>query len=549
MKNKRIYSVIFHSIQKNLFLTVITLLSVAGSVILSLIPPLLLERLINTLTQSQSPAISIMIGYYVLLLISTLFDSLQQITLVTFGQRISHSLRSVMSQKLKKLPADTFVTIPQGIFVSYFVNDIDTIEDLFTDGIISMMADLFRIISIFIILFMKNKGLALLMLVVIPLVALYTKHVQKKTLQAQKENRRAVSQENKMIPEVLRNFRTIKTLQKESFFLQKYDEALQNGYVAMEKTNFYDAVYSPVIIICNTIVVAIVYLLSSTNNPILLSFFGMSVGTAVAVINYISQIFSPIESIGMEIQTVQSAIAGLSRIEEFLSLPEREIPEHLLDLDEKKAAILFKNVTFGYDVNLPVLNDVSFQIETNEHVTIIGRTGAGKSTIFKLLLGLYEANQGMITVYGQDVSKLSDNEKRKLFGYVEQTFHPVPGTILDQITLGDSSISMQDVLSAVQLTGLSNTIENLPQGYKTPMNTSLFSQGELQLLSIARSVVSHPKILLLDEITANLDVETEAHILDILQKASLDRTVVSISHRIHEKNGGRTIEISSTKKS
>lgn len=312
----------------------------------------------------------------------------------------------------------------------------------------------------------------------------------------------------------------------------------------MEKTNFYDAIYSPVILILNAIVVAVVMLLSATGNHQVLTLFGMSAGTAVAIMNagaFLNfQIFTPEESLGMEIQTIQSAVAGIHRINEFFALDEKQISsrmkngEFLLDKsvsdhvvsNEKTSDVIedfekdalnqnadqnmqnvaelpfveFRNVTFGYDEHV-VLDHLNFQVKTGEQVTLSGRTGAGKSTIMKLLLGLYEPQSGEILLRGVPVTQIQEEDRRNIYGYVEQTFHMVPGTVRDQITLYDPRISDQQV-----------------------------------------KAVTEPELLLLDEITTNLDAETELEILQALKRVSQNRTVISISHRTSAEMG-RIIEI------
>ena len=310
----------------------------------------------------------------------------------------------------------------------------------------------------------------------------------------------------------------------------------------MERTNFYDAVYSPVVLLLNAVVVGIVMLLSASGNARILSLFGMSVGTSVAVINYISRIFAPIESLGMEIQTIQSAMAGVRRIDAFLAQPERAVPKR--NETAARGDVALSHVTFGYG-EAPVLRDFSMTVKQGEQITLVGRTGAGKSTIFKLLLGLYPPQAGTVTIGGVDASAISDRTRRSCIGCVEQHFSRVPGTVLDQITLGDPQITEEMAKHAARLAGIDAAVQALPKGYHTICTEGLFSQGEWQLLSIARAAAANPAVLLLDEITANLDAETEQRVLAALRRASEGRTVLSISHRIYENLGGRTIEIGS----
>ena len=522
-------------------LTVGTLLCVAASVAASLIPPLLLAKVIDRLTGGIPLTFAAVLLYFGSLALEGLLSSAQQTLLVLFGQKMTHALRSEMSRKLTRLPASTLAAQNPGEVAARFSGDVDTVEALFTSGIISMVADACRILSILAVIAVKNTGLALVLLVVLPLFAVFTRHVQKKMLAAQLENRRAVAAVSGQVPETLHNIRTIRALGLESYMERRYDRRIGESYAAMEKTNFYDAVYSPVVLLLNAAVMGIVMLLSASGKAEILALFGMSVGTSVAVISYISRIFTPIESLGMEIQTIQSAMAGVKRIDGFLDQPERAIPP------EREAAargdVVLSHVTFGYGEK-PVLQDFSMTVREGEQVTLVGRTGAGKSTVFRLLLGLYPPESGSITIGGVDVSRITDRERRSCIGCVEQHFSRVPGTVLDQITLGDPRITAEMAQNAARLAGMDDTIRALPQGYAAPCAEGMFSQGEWQLLSIARAAAADPAVLLLDEITANLDAETEARVLEALRRASRGRTVLSISHRIYENLGGRTVEIS-----
>lgn len=543
MKNSNkngVFAAVLEAMRTHRFLTVGTVLCVAASVASSLIPPLLLARVIDRLTGGLPLSFAAVLLYFGSLALEGVFSSAQETLLVLFGQKMTHALRSEMSQKLIRLPADTLVTQNPGEVSARFSGDVDTVEALFTSGIISMAADACRIISILAVIAVKNTGLALILLIVLPLFALFTRRVQKKMLSAQLDNRRAVAAVSGKVPETLHNIRTIRALGLESYMERRYDALIGESYAAVEKTNFYDAVYSPVVLLLNAAVVGIVMLLSASGNAEILTLFGMSVGTSVAVINYISRIFSPIESLGMEIQTIQSAMAGVKRIDAFLAQSERTVvPEHR---DSVHGDVVFSGVTFGYDYK-PVLKDFSMTVKEGEQVTLTGRTGAGKSTLFKLLLGLYTPEKGDITIGEVKVSDIADSERRACVGCVEQHFSRVPGTVLDQITLCDPNITEQMARTAAKLAGIDDAVLSLPDGYNTVCTEGMFSQGEWQLLSVARAAAADPKVLLLDEITANLDTETESRVLEALHRASKGRTVLSISHRLYENLGGRTIEI------
>ena len=555
MKRNRktgVFSAIREAAATHRLLSAGTILCAIASVLASLLPPLLLARVIDTLTGGLSLPFTAALLYFGSLALEGVLSSAQETLLEMFGQRMTHALRSEMSRKLTHLSAATLSAQNPGEVAARFSGDVDTVEALFTSGVISMAADACRILSIFAVIAMKNPGLAVLLLLVMPVLTVFTRHVQKRMLSAQLENRHAVAAISGQVPEALHNIRTIHALGLESYMGRRYDRRIGESYAAVEKTNFYDAIYSPVVLVLNAVVVGVVMLLSASGNAKVLTLFGMSVGTSVAIINYISRIFSPIESLGMEIQTIQSAMAGVKRIDAFLAQPERTIraadashaseADSRISTDSPRGDIAFSHVTFGYGDH-PVLADLSFTVKAGEQVTLVGRTGAGKSTVFRLLLGLYQPEKGSITIGNTDVSQISDRARRSCIGCVEQHFARVPGTVLDQITLGDPRITREMAQKAAQLAGLDAAIRSFPSGYDTPCSDGMFSQGEWQLLSIARAAAADPAILLLDEITANLDAETEAQVLDAFRRASAGRTVLSISHRVYETLGGRAIEI------
>lgn len=547
MKNKSVGRVILNTIKEKWLLTAGIVITVAGAIVMALFPPLILAGIIDTVTSGTMPTFYMIIMYFGFLLITGFMESARETFLTVFGQKITHSLRSALMDKYSRLTTSGLTSQEPGTVVSRFVGDADTVENLFTSGIISMFADVCKIISIVAVIWFKNKGLAIVLLVILPFLFVFTRIIQKNMLAAQIENRRAVGRASGHVPETLHNIRTIHTLGKEKYMAERYDEYICESYAAIEKNNFYDAVYSPVILILNAIVVAVVMLFSASGNQSVLTFFGMSAGTAVAVINYISQIFAPVESLGMEIQTIQSAIAGVHRINEFFEMDELSvkkdsyIAENTAMEADSDVIVDFNNVTFAYD-DKNVVENLSFSVKEGEQVTLSGRTGIGKSTIFKLLLGLYEPDKGSVSIAGQKATAIPDSEKRRIYGYVEQTFHMVPGTVKDQITLYDVSITDEDVIEAAKAAGIHDAIMELDNGYDTICKPEDFSQGQWQLLSIARAAAAKPELLLLDEITANLDADTEKNVLDALNRVSKNRTVISISHRTNARTG-RIIEI------
>ncbi len=541
MKRNSVFAAVCGAAAAHRLLSVGTLLCAAASVLASLLPPLLLARVIDGLTGGIPLTFAAALLYFGSLALEGVLTSAQETLLEILGQKMTHALRAEMSQKLARLPAATLSAQNPGELSARFSGDVDTVEALFTSGVISMAADACRILSILAVIAVKNAGLALILLPVLPLLAAFTRHVQRRTLAAQMENRRAVAAISAQVPEALHNIRTIRALGLEDYMSARYDRRIGESYAAVEKTNFYDAVYSPVVLTLNAAVVGVVMLLSASGDARVLTLFGMSVGTSVAVINYISRIFAPIESLGMEIQTIQSAMAGVKRINAFLAQPERAA-QAAESAAVPRGNVAVDHVTFGYG-GRTVLSDLSFTVKAGEQATLVGRTGAGKSTVFKLLLGLYRPEKGTVTIGGVDVSQITDRQRRSCIGCVEQHFARVPGTVLDQITLGDPRITRDMARKAARLAGLDAAICAFPDGYDTRCTDGMFSQGEWQLLSIARAAAADPAVLLLDEITANLDAQTEARVLEALRRASAGRTVISISHRIYEQLGGRMIEI------
>ncbi|RHK03357.1 ABC transporter ATP-binding protein [Acidaminococcus sp. AM05-11] len=503
---------------------------IVASVVTSLLPPLVLKRVINELTAGKGISFRLSAGYLLLVIVSDLFETAQNSAITIFGQKITHGIRSVLCAKLDRLPADYFTKHPAGQITSVFVNDADTIDTLYSDGIVGMLADSFKLIGILGIIFTECPGLAILLVILTPFLFLLTRHFQRATLVAQRDNRQAIGRVSNHVPETIRNIRMIHVLGKEKYMESRYDAYISDSYNAVNRSNFYDGIYSSIIQIVQAAVVAVM-MVAAVSGLELQGLFGLSVGSAVAVISYVGKLFAPIENIGMELQNIQTAIAGIRHISDFLNVPDRVVPEAEKP-EENAPAVVFDQVTFGYDPSLPILKQLSFTIAPGEHVFILGRSGAGKSTIFKLLLGLYQPQGGAIRLFGENPQAIPDAAKRRVYGCVEQDFQAIQGNLRDQIALFDPAITDEEIWAALRLSRLEAVVRALPEQLDTPMSSGLFSRGQLQLLSIARAVVTSPRLLLLDEITANLDSETEQNILEALEAAAEGRTVLSISHRL-----------------
>ena len=416
----QVRDVILRTVKTQKLLSAGIVITVVGAIIAALIPPLILAEIVDTITEGNGAPLFLILSYFGMIVITGMTESAREGLLTVFGQKITHALRSSMMKKFISLTADNINRQEPGTVVSRFVGDVDTVENLFSSGIISMFADACKILSILFVIWFENRGLTLVLLILLPFLFGFTRHVQKNMLTAQIENRKAVGRASGHVPETLHNIRTIHCLGKENYMEKRYDQYIGESYRAMERTNFYDAVYSPVILILNAVVVAVVMLLSASGNSQILRSFGMSAGTAVAVINYISQIFGPVESLGMEIQTIQSAMAGIHRINEFFKQEEKKETYQAVRIPETDIPVEFKDVTFGYDENV-VLDHVKFQVREGEQVTLAGRTGAGKSTILKLLLGLYEPQDGEVLVRGIPAAQIQAQDRRTTVSYTHLT--------------------------------------------------------------------------------------------------------------------------------
>ena len=522
-------------------LSILLVLTIVFSIVFSLLPPLMLESIVDTLTAGEQIRFSMAIGYFAIVAVSGLLDAAKESLITAFGQKVTHRIRTAMSEKLKRLPASYFIEREPGVTASRFVNDVNTVDNLFASGIISMAIDLCRLVSILVIVFTRSIGLGLLLLLTTPLLFWMTRQFQKRMLKAQMENRIAVGRTNQQIPETLNNMRTIRVLRQENYMLERYGDTIEQSYQAQERSNFYDAVYSPIVVSVSSLLIGIV-MASSAQNGAVRIFFGMTAGTAAAVIAYVSSFFGPLENIGMEIQNVQSAMAGVRRINEFLKETEEKTSPN--QIQEETTAVRVSDMSFRYHCqDQEIFHNFSLAVSEGESVILAGRTGAGKSTLVKLIAGLYRPQKGEVRVFGRTPDSVLENEKRRLFGYVEQQFRLVPGTVGDQVSLSDPQVTEEQIMKSFDMVGLEETVRNLPDGIHTPCTENLFSQGQFQLLAIARAVVLNPRILLLDEITANLDSQTEEMVLSALRAASQNRTVISVSHRLYEGEHNQNVRI------
>ena len=541
-KTHPVCAVFVTCMKEHALLTVALIAVIVASIVLALLPPYILGLIVDELVAKNASVLTPAILYVAAVFGQGLAGAGQEAAIAVFGQKVTHKLRSAMAAKLDRLPAAYFHEHDAGAISARIVNDVDAIEALFASGIVGMITDVFQVIGIVIAIFLESTGLGILVLIALPVVALWTRWIQKTTREARRDARSAIARESAQIPETLRCLRMVQLMGAERFMEGRYGKAVDDGFAAQTRSNFCDAVYSPVVISLSSLVIALMMGLAGSGGA-WAAFFGVSVGGAVTAINYIGNVFTPISDIGMEIQSIQDAGAAISRIGELLEAPEEKLPEKT-GAEDRQAAVALSHVTFGYKKDAPVLEDFSLSVAPGERVTLMGRTGAGKSTVLNLVMGLYQPDSGTVSVFGEPAGSFAADERRNTLGYVEQEFRRIQGTVLDELTLGDPRVTEEQARAALEHVGLWESVLALPEGLATPCTQGTFSEGQFQLLGIARAIVFDPPLLLLDEVTSHLDPATEAQVLSALDAAAEGRTTISVSHRLAAAgHGGRIVHI------
>lgn len=536
MKNSLIWKSIGNVMRRNKGVGFVLLLTIVLLITASLVPPQILRLIIDghLVPKKSQGLLTLGILYMGMIFLNGALEFLKEVLLTVLGQKITSDIRKVMMEKLGRVRSAFFSKEETGVIVSKMTNDVDSVNAMFTSGIISMFIDSLKVIGIILSIWIFSARLGFITLLILPVIFLIIRVFQKRMLKAQMDNRILTGKVNNHIDESLRNVSMIKSFSIESYMEKRYRWYLLQNFRTIEKSNFYDSIFSPIIQLMKTIVIAVIALLSVPEN----NYLGISIGMVAAAIELITNLFSPVENIGMELQGIQQAVSGIRRVNEFYVEPEEKAKD--MDLkaediirDREKVTLAFTGLTFGYEEEEAILKDITLEVKPMEKVSLAGRTGVGKSTMFKLVMGLLNPDKGSITINGVDVTRIPNREKRKIFGYVEQDFHLIQGTLREQITLKDEEIREEDVQRAIQISGLREYLADMPEGLDTQITSrSFFSSGQLQLLSIARAVAADPPILLLDEITANLDSVTEEKVLDVLQRSGEKRMILSISHRL-----------------
>lgn len=501
--------------------------------ILSLIPAQVLRKTVDDIIPSKN--------YQKLLLISIVFClSYLLIGVVTFikdiimlgtSLSITKELRLIMMKHVEKIKYNELVKRDSGTLESYFNNDVNAINELFTSGVVNMITDSFKVIGIVISIFIYSIRFGFIVLMVLPFLVAFTAFVRKRMLKAQLKTKTLESGVNKLLLENVSNIEQIKINKATTYASSKYEQVLKSHFKANQSSNFYDALFSPVMQIIRSTVICAIILISGYNANI----FGMTIGMIISAISLITDLFTPIENLGMEIQTIQKSSAAVKRINEFFQIEERT---ETLNQELDGFQIEFNNVTFAYDKE-EVINNFNLIIKEKDKIALQGPSGSGKSTIMKLALGLIKPTKGSVKINGIDNFLLSDTTRKKDFAIVYQDPFFSGLSIYDEITLLDSTISRDTVRNALNIVGL-DYISNLDEILKP----SSYSSGELQLFNIARVIVKQPKVIFLDEMNAKIDPVTSEKILSIINDISRDKTVISINHYGNILNNAKVIKLS-----
>lgn len=548
------------------YLMLAILALVAGTSYTELLPPLILKDLVDTyLSTGIADGIRRMAFLYLGAMVATrVIQFALSYTVTVLGQNILFSIRMLIARRLEILPLAYFDRTPVGEVMSRSTNDVDAVNTLFSAGMMNVITDVSRIFGVLAAMFTIDRHLTALVILSTPLVMATTEYFRRNVRDYQRKLRVLTASIYSFLQEIWSGMRVVRTYGEKASVSRKLDD-LQDRYIkAADGASLYNAYFPGVLKSIEAVTVAVVVWYGARPGIILA---GLTLGALVAFAQLISRLHTPLQNLGEEWQTIQEALSGVERITEFLSEPidEEELLAKTGDLSERSrkadtpgaaargtvveagvaggpesarprrgAEVLVSGLTFGYFPGRPVLSNVDLVIAPGERVVIVGRTGAGKTSLLHLLAGLYKPWSGGITVDGMEPGALPPDERRRLLGVVPQAVYVFDATVHDNISLMDSTIPRERTEEICKSVGLHDAVESLPKGYDTPLGSggSHLSFGQNQLLCLARALVCDPPLLLLDEPTSGTDTETEKMIFKALREAGQARTMIIIAHRL-----------------
>lgn len=526
-----LFSYITAYIKPYLGILLLATIALAGNLVLLLLRPYLTKQVIdlgfatNDITVIEYYAVI----YGLTIIGSVLFIFVENYFLKSFGQKIIYNIRAIIFQKILHKSHDEFYKLPIGNWVTRITNDVESLRTLYTDVLLNLASSGLMIIGILAFMYAINVPLAIIMTILLPIMGVIIWVFQKFSRKAFRQVRRSVAASNASIKELLNYIVIVKSYGGEKEIEERYN-TVNKGFLEaglFEVTTF--SIFRP--LVDGLFFVALIVIFTTTN---LIDSIA-DAGTVFAFIQYMDRFFQPLKDIADKYNSLQSALAGAERLVPLLEEKERnmvdEVPKELIPVE----SIEFDHVWFSYENNdVYALQDFTLHIKAGDFTGIVGPSGSGKSTLLSLLMGIYKPTKGSIYINGIDISKYDSSVLRHLMGYVFQQAYLFKGSIKDNLTLFDNSISHDEMVKAAKQVNLDSMIEQLPEGYNTPVGYlgSLLSDGQKQLLAFGRTLIRNIPILLLDEATANIDSHTEKQIQASIENIRGSKTIVSIAHRL-----------------
>ena len=526
-----LFSYISAYIKPYLAILLLATIALAGNLVLLLLRPYLTKQVIDLGFATNDINV---IEYYAVIYGLTIIGSVlcifvENYFLKSFGQKIIYNIRAIIFQKILHKSHDEFYKLPIGNWVTRITNDVESLRTLYTDVLLNLASSGLMIIGILGFMYAINVPLAIIMTILLPIMGVIIWVFQKFSRKAFRQVRRSVAASNASIKELLNYIVIVKSYGGEKDIEERYN-TVNKGFLEaglFEVTTF--SIFRP--LVDGLFFVALIVIFTTTNVIDSVA----DAGTVFAFIQYMDRFFQPLKEIADKYNSLQSALAGAERLVPLLEEKDRQIANEVPSEFKHIESIDFEHVWFSYDNNdVYALEDFTLSIKVGEFVGIVGPSGSGKSTLLSLLMGLYKPTKGAIYINGIDIANYDSSVLRHLMGYVFQQAYLFKGSIKDNLTLFDTSISYDDMVDAAQQVNLDSMIEQLPEGYHTPVGYlgSLLSDGQKQLLAFGRTLIRKTPILLLDEATANIDSHTEKQIQASIENIRGSKTIVSIAHRL-----------------
>ena len=456
---------------------------------------------------------------------------LQEYISAILGEEVAQSLRVKLSRKFTKLPMNFFDTNQVGDILSKLTTDIEKVAEVIGSSFTRFVYSFLIMILVIIMLFTINVKLTLLVLAILLISIVVTYYVSKLTQKIFSQDVKSLSELSSLTEEALTGNLVVQAFNKQEDIITSIDESIEKQYVAAKTLEFTIFSIYPSI----RFITQIAFVTSAVMSAILVINGHLTLGLAQAFLQYITQISEPVTTSAYIINSLQNALVSVERVYDILELPEeKELTEDTHLLDNTKGQIVFENVSFGYSKDKLLMKNVNFTAKAEQMVAIVGPTGAGKTTLINLLMRFYDVNGGRILFDGVDISKVTRKELRANFGMVLQDTWLFKGTIAENIAYGKPDATREEIIEAAKLAKCDSFIRKLPQGYDTIITSEngMVSQGEQQLLTIARTILPNPKVMILDEATSSIDTKTEKDIQAVINQLMKGRTSFVIAHRL-----------------